>query len=153
MKTLFNKEVNDGIITRIEKVNPSLKAKWGKMNAAKMLAHLRLSFEANFGEIVLNRDLVLSTVLRPLAKRILLGNRPFWKNMPTDKKLIPKDPVDFFEEQQKVIEMIKKYITVGPDIISKNPHNILGKITPEQSAFISYKHVDHHLRQFGIEAI
>lgn len=70
--------------------------------------------------------------------------------MPTDKKLLPKAPAGFFEEQQRVIAMIKMYVTIGPEIISKNPHNILGKITPEQSAFISYKHVDHHLRQFGI---
>ncbi len=150
MKTLFDKMTNDNIISRIEKLKPASKAQWGKMNAAKMLAHLDLSFQANFGEIVLNRDLLLSTVLKPLSKRILLGEKPFWKNMPTDKKLIPKEPLDFFAEQQKVIEMIKKYVTSGPEIISKNPHNILGKITPEQSASISYKHVDHHLRQFGI---
>jgi hypothetical protein len=46
--------------------------------------------------------------------------------------------------------MVKRYTAIGPEIISKNPHNILGKITPEQSAFISYKHIDHHLRQFGV---
>ena len=152
MKKLFDKEVNDSIIRRIERLHPELKPRWGKMTTAKMLAHLRLSFQANFGEIVLKRDKVLGTILKPLAKHILLGNKPFWKNMPTDKKLLPKAPVDFFEEQQKVMEMIRKYATTGPAIISKNPHNILGEITSEQSAYISHKHVDHHLRQFGIHA-
>lgn len=150
MKTLFDKTTNDIIISRIEKLKPSSKARWGKMDAAKMLAHLDLSFQANFGEIVLKRDLLLSTILKPVSRKILLGEKPFWKNMPTDKKLIPKKPVDFFAEQERVIDVIKKYIIFGPEIISKNPHNILGKITPEQSAFISYKHLDHHLRQFGI---
>lgn len=151
MKTLFDKETNDNIVSRIERLNPYLKARWGKMNTTKMLAHLDLSFQANFGEIRLKKDLLLGTILKPLSKHILLGKKPFWKNMPTDKKLLPKVPVDFLEEKQKVIAMIKMYVTVGPEIISKNPHNILGKITPQESAFISYKHVDHHLRQFGIE--
>jgi Protein of unknown function (DUF1569) len=153
MKTLFDRTTNDIIISRIQKLTPSSKAKWGKMDAAKMLAHLDLSFRANFGEMILNRDLLLSTIFKPIARKILLGKKPFLKNMPTDKKLIPKGPVDFFTEQQKVIEMIRKYATSGPEIISKNPHNILGNITPEQSAFISYKHLDHHLRQFGINEI
>ena len=64
--------------------------------------------------------------------------------------LLNHKSVDFFVEQQKVIEMIKRYANSGSEIISKNPHNILGKITPDQSAFISYKHVDYHLRQFGV---
>src|SRR5580765_7696098 len=129
MKTLFDKQTNDIVIGRIEKLKPASKAQWGKMTASKMLAHLDLSFQANFGEIVLKRDLLLSTIFKPVARKILLGEKPFWKNMPTDKKLIPKEPIDFFAEQQKVIEMIKKYVIIGPEIISKNPHNILGKIT------------------------
>ena len=151
MNSLFDKTANHNIISRIEKLRPSSKARWGKMNATKMLGHLDLSFQANFGEIVLKRDILLSTIFKPVARKILLGKKPFWKNMPTDKKLLPQKPLDFFDEQQKVIEMIKRYVTNGPQIISKNPHNILGKITAEQSAFISYKHVDHHLRQFGVE--
>jgi hypothetical protein len=150
MKTLFNKSANDEIISRIEKLTPAAKRRWGKMNVAQMLGHLDLSFQVNFGIIQLKRDLLLSTVFKPIARRVLLGEKPFRKNMPTDKKVIPKGPVDFFAEKEKVIEMIKKYATNGPSIISNNPHNILGKITPEQSAFISYKHVDHHLRQFGV---
>lgn len=150
MKTLFDNSINVEIISRIEKLSPSSKAQWGKMKVEQMLAHLCLSFQANFGIIQLKRDLLLSTVFKPIARRILLGEKPFKKNMPTDKKVLPKGQVDFSEEKQKVIEMIKKYAIQGPEIISKNPHNILGKITPQQSAFISYKHVDHHLRQFGV---
>jgi hypothetical protein len=42
------------------------------------------------------------------------------------------------------------YLEKGPSGLSKKLHNILGKLTPEESAFISYKHLDHHLRQFGV---
>lgn len=150
MKTLFDKSTNAEIIRRIEKLTPASKGQWGKMKVEQMLAHLGLSFQVNFGAIQLKRDLLLSTVFKPIARRILLGEKPFKKNMPTDKKVLPKGPVDFSEEKQKVIEMIKTYVEKGPGILSKNPHNILGKIAPEQSALISYKHVDHHLRQFGV---
>ena len=149
MKTLFDRSTNDEIIERLHTLTPQATNRWGKMNVSQMLGHLDLSFQANFGIIKLNRDLLLSTIFKPVAKRILLGGKPFPKNMPTDKKLLPKQPLDFFDEQKKVLAMIAKYATEGPAIICSNPHNILGKISPEQSAFISYKHVDHHLRQFG----
>lgn len=71
MKTLFDKTVNDSIISRIERLNPDLKARWGKMNTTKMLAHLDLSFQANFGKIRLKKDLLLGTILKPLSKHIL----------------------------------------------------------------------------------
>ena len=150
MKTLFDNAANAEIISRIEKLTPSSERQWGKMKVEQMLAHLALSFRVNFGEILLDKNIILSTFFRGVARNMLLGEKPYRKNLPTDKKVLPKGPVDFVEEKQKVMEMIKMYTALGPGIISKNPHNILGKITPEQSAFISYKHVDHHLRQFGV---
>ena len=67
-----------------------------------------------------------------------------------DKKLLAKGITDFFEEKQKVENRVKMYLEKGKEGLSKNPHNILGEITPEESAFISYKHLDHHLRQFDV---
>jgi len=30
-----------------------------------------------------------------------------------------------------------------------HPHSFFGRMTPDEWAVLMYKHVDHHLRQFG----
>ena len=147
--TLFDPVINAEILDRIGKLNPSLKPRWGKMKVEQMLAHLYLALQVNFGKIELKRGL-LGIFFRGISRRILLGEKPFPKHLPTDKKLLAKEVSGFLAEKQKVENTVKMYIEKGPEGLSKNPHNILGKISPEESAYISYKHLDHHLRQFGV---
>ena len=119
------------------------------MSIEQMLAHLNLSLSVNWGVIKLERGL-LGIFFRGISRRILLGKKPFPKHLPTDKKLLPSGVQDFPSEKLKLINTVKMYIEKGPEGLAKNPHNILGKITPEVSAFISFKHIDHHLRQFEV---
>lgn len=149
MTTLFDPAVNTEILNRIERLSPELKAKWGKMSIEQMLAHVNLALQVNWGMLELKPGL-LALFFRGIARRILLGQKPFPKNLPADKKTIPRSITDFATEKSKVQQAVKMYIEKGPGGLSKRPHNILGKITPEESAFISYKHLDHHLRQFGV---
>jgi len=147
--TLFDPGTNAEIVSRIQKLTPSSKPLWGKLKVEQMLAHLYLSLQVNFGEIELKRGF-LGIFFKGISRRILLGEKPFPKHLPTDKKLLATETSSFLAEKQKVEERIKMYIELGPKGLSQKPHNILGKITPEESAFISYKHLDHHLRQFGV---
>lgn len=149
MKSLFDKNTNDEIIDRIEKLTPTLKPLWGKLEVEQMLAHLNLSLQVNFGQIELKSGF-LSLFFRGIARSILLGHKPFPKHLPAPKKILSSGKSDFMTEKQNLMSLLKIYIENGPTGLSKNPHNILGKITPEESSFISYKHLDHHLRQFGV---
>ncbi len=150
MKSLFDVTTNAEIINRLNNLTQFSKPLWGKMTVEQMLAHLELSFHVNFGTIELKRSFILSTFFKGLAHKILLGNKNFPKHLPADKKIISKVPTDFTDKKQKVILMIKKYVEEGSCILSENQHNILGKISHDESAQISYKHIDHHLRQFGV---
>lgn len=149
MNTLFDSTVNRDICDRIRKLNPSSKPIWGKMNVEQMLTHLYLSLQVNFGEIELKRSM-LGIFFRGISRRILLGSKPFPRHLPADKKVLVKETTGFSELIQKVENAVSIYIEKGYSVLSANPHNILGKITPDESAFISFKHIDHHLRQFGV---
>lgn len=149
MKTLFDPIINAEILNRIERLNSSSKPKWGKMNVEQMLTHLYLSLQVNFGEIELKRGL-LGLFFSGISRNILLGEKPFPKHLPADKKVLAKEVSSFSSEKKKVENSIKMYLESGPEGLSKKPHNILGKITTEESSFLSYKHLDHHLRQFGV---
>ncbi|MDB5223493.1 MAG: hypothetical protein JWN83_2160 [Chitinophagaceae bacterium] len=149
MKTLFDPAINQEILDRVERLTPSSKPVWGKMSVEKMLAHLYLALQVNFGELKLNKSL-LGIFFRGISRRILLGEKPFPKHLPADKKILPKEVAVFSIEKAKVEQIIKRYIESVESGLSKNSHNILGKISPQESSFISYKHLDHHLRQFGV---
>ncbi len=149
MKTLFDSTINAEILERIEKLNSSSSPKWGKMNVIQMLAHLDLSLRVNFDEIELKKGL-LGLFFSSITRFILLGEKPYPKYLPAHKNVIAKDVSDFLTEKLKVKTSLKKYLEKGPNGISKKPHYILGKITHEESALLTYKHLDHHLRQFGV---
>lgn len=149
MKTLFNPIVNEEILERIGKLNASSQPEWGKMNVTQMLAHLSLSLQINFGEIELKRGF-LGLFFSGISRRILLSTKPFPRHLPADKKAISTEVFGFTEERLRTENLIKRYLADGVKGLSKKPHNILGKISPEESSFLSYKHLDHHLRQFGV---
>lgn len=149
MLTLFDATVNRDIITRLANLTPGCKASWGKMSAGEMLVHLDLSLQANFGKLLLRKSWI-GVFFKPAARRVLLGNKPLPRRLPAPKETLSAAPADFAAEKKNVIAMIRLYAEKGASVLGTQPHNILGKITPEESAFIAYKHIDHHLRQFGL---
>jgi len=149
MQNLFDPAVNREIIRRLEALTPLSTAGWGRMNAAEMLVHLELSMKANFGEIKLNKSL-FGIFFKGISRRILLGEKPFPRRLPAPKRLLGAAAPDFAAEKIKVVSMIRSYAEQGASVLGQYPHNILGKISPEESAVIAYKHIDHHLRQFGL---
>ena len=45
MKYIFDKEVNEEMLARIDSLSNESQAKWGKMNAAQVLAHCNVAYE------------------------------------------------------------------------------------------------------------
>jgi len=46
--------------------------------------------------------------------------------------------------------LIDRFAVGGPQCCTKHPHTFFGQMTPEEWATLMYKHLDHHLRQFGV---
>jgi transposase InsO family protein len=60
------------------------------------------------------------------------------------------DERDFSKERERLSKLLHKFAEGGPAGCTTNPHSFLGKMTPEEWAILAYKHIDHHLRQFGV---
>ncbi|HEY3250275.1 MAG TPA: DUF1569 domain-containing protein [Ignavibacteria bacterium] len=149
MKSLFDTSVNLEIIGRINKLTSGSKAEWGKMTVSQMLSHCRVPLESAFGEVKLKRN-PIGVLLGPIAKKSIFKDEPFKKNLPTDKNFIFKDDRNFDEEKIKLTEKVQKFAASGPDGITKDPHPFFGKLTVNQWDMLMWKHLDHHLRQFGV---
>jgi hypothetical protein len=149
MHSLFDVSAVQEIIHRIEQLHPESQAMWGKMDVAQMLAHCVGGMQMTTGEIQLPRRFI-GRLLSPFIKASYYNNLPFPKGINTDKALVIIEHKSFFAEQENLILSVNKFHKGNAPNCTKAPHPFLGHFTPEQWAKGMYKHLDHHLRQFGV---
>ncbi len=151
MKNLFDAAVADQVKIRLGKLEPQSERRWGKMTAAQMLAHCAVSMQWAVGEVAPEKGPLPARLMGRLVKPLVLRNEdPLRKNSPTAKSLIVADERDFRDERERLSGLIDRFSAGGAAGCTKNPHSFFGKMTPEEWAILMYKHVDHHLRQFGV---
>ena len=149
MKSLFNTSDNQEIIARINTLSNTSQGQWGKMNVSQMMAHCQPPLLVAFGEQQLKRGLIALLFGGFVKKQLTKDEKPFSKNLPTDKAFIVVDKKEFEQERKKLIELVMKFEKTGPTGITKDTHPIFGTMTPQEWDIIQWKHLDHHLRQFG----
>lgn len=149
MQSLFDSNTNEGIINRINSLTVYSKNEWGKMNVSQMLKHSQQPLLVAFGDKKLKRGL-MGILFGNMAKKTLLKPEQFKRNLPTDPSFLVKDQKEFEEEKQKLIELVKRFAASGPAGICKDPHPFFGKLTVDEWDILQIKHLDHHLRQFGV---
>ncbi len=148
MQSMFNPSDNKQLLDRFDKLAPSTKPQWGKMNAAQMLAHAKTPLKVAFGELELKRSL-MGILIGGIAKKQFTGGKPFSRNLPTDKHFVVSDERNFEEERNALVVLIRRFVQAGPNGLTKKAHPFFGKMTPEEWDTLTWKHLDHHLQQFG----
>jgi len=148
MKNLFERDAVEEIAMRIERLPPAAERKWGKMDVAQMMAHCSAALDMAAGRLNPPR-IFLGRLLGPLVKAIYTNEKPFSQNNPTDKKLVVSDQRDFAREKEQLGAKIREFYEGGEGKCTRHPHPFFGDLTPQQWSRGMYKHLDHHLRQFG----
>jgi len=148
MKNLFQAEAVDELVSRIDKLQPASPRQWGKMDVAQMMAHCSAALDMAAGRM--NRPRVfIGRLIGPFVKPIFTNEKPFSKNSPTDEKLVIADQRDFAREQDQLKLKLRQFHQGGESQCTQHPHPFFGALTPQQWSRGMYKHLDHHLRQFG----
>jgi hypothetical protein len=151
MKKLFDATVAQQVKARLEHLEPQSERGWGTMSAAQMLAHCSVSMEWAVGDVVPEKAaLPIRLIGRVVKPMVLRNDDPMRRNSPTAKSLIVADDRDFGTERERLLGLIDKFAVGGAAGCTRNPHSFFGKMTPEEWAILAYKHLDHHLRQFGV---
>lgn len=147
MGSILNENDRADIGRRMRSLSASSTARWGSMDVAAMLQHLRLSALMAVGELA-----VPSVNKRPLQvfplKHLLLYVVPFPKGAPTAPELKPRVATSFEEERAALLDLYERIGTglrdgVGPE------HPLFGSLSRRQWGVATYKHTNHHLKQFG----
>jgi len=150
MKNLFETATADEIKQRIGQLAPNSARQWGKMNVAQAMAHCAATMEWAVGERVEPR-MFIGRIVGPLVKsKVLQDEAPMRRNAPTVKSLVVGDERDLAKERQRLCALIDRFSAGGPGGCTKHPHSFFGPLTPDEWARLMYKHLDHHLRQFGV---
>jgi Protein of unknown function (DUF1569) len=149
MKNLFQADAVDEVMSRIDKLQPTAQRQWGKMDVAQMMAHCSVGLDLASGRLVLPRVLI-GRLIGPFVRPIYSNDKPFSRNSPTDKKFVISDQRDFGREQEQLKTRLRQFHQGGEAQCTKHPHPFFGALTPQEWATGMYKHLDHHLRQFGM---
>jgi hypothetical protein len=148
MKNLFQQEAVDEVLSRLDRLRPASPRQWGKMDAGQMMAHCSAALDMASGRLNPPR-IFIGRLIGPFVKPIYTNDKPFSKNNPTDKKLMVSDQRDFLHEQEQLKQKIRQFHEGGVAQCTRHPHPFLGALTPQDWSRGMYKHLDHHLRQFG----
>lgn len=149
MKSLFNPAHNQEIIDRINNLTATSQAQWGKMNVNQMFTHCQAPLNLAFG-IVKAKESIMGRLFGSLIKKMIVdSDKPFSKNLPTDASFVINDVREFEKEKQSLILLVQKFENVSAEAFSKDRHPIFGKLDHKDWDKLTWKHLDHHLRQFG----
>jgi hypothetical protein len=119
------------------------------MDAAQMMAHCSLAIDMAAGRLNLPRMFV-GRLLGPFVKHMCVNDKPFGKNSPTDERMVVADQRDFLCEQELLKQKLREFHDGGEAQCTRHPHPFVGSLTPYAWSRVMYKHLDHHLRQFGV---
>ena len=150
---LLDKAIRDAIINRINQLTSNNQAGWGKMNVHQMLCHCTDQLRVSLGEKG-KSEKQASFFARTLLKFLVLNVISIPKNVPTSPKVDQIDgdgtpPTDFESDRKTLIEYIEKFVNAS-DAEASTPHFKFGAMSKKDWAILANKHLDHHLKQFGV---
>lgn len=150
MKSLFETETQQSILNRIQNLNETSQPNWGKMDVAQMLTHCQKPLEVANGTLQLNTKIGFAKkLLFKLFKSTMYNDKPWQKNLSTVREFRITDAQEFTSQKEKLIHVINQFSQLK-EKESWPTHPLFGDFTTEQWGKMQYKHLDHHLTQFGV---
>lgn len=148
MSDLFEPTSAAQILDRLSRLHAAQPALWGKMNAAQMLTHCQAPFSVYFGEIKLRQSLI-GLLFGRIAKRKLFADKPWPRGLPTAREFVVMDKREFEEERRKLAAQIGRFSCSSIQLQAPK-HPFFGKMSAQEWSRFAYRHLDHHLQQFGV---
>jgi Protein of unknown function (DUF1569) len=147
MKSIFNPRDHLELHARVQRLKTTSKAQWGSMTPVQMVAHLSDSLRMASGELEVAPKRVPFRY-SPL-KELVLYVLPVPRGVPTSPELIARKPDDWSIEVADLREQLNGLVERGPEALAP-VHPAFGKMSAKQWGVLIYRHMDHHLRQFGV---
>jgi hypothetical protein len=149
LPNIFTPEVVDTVLTRIDSLSINSRPQWGKMNVAQMLAHCCVPYEKAYEENPSQPGFFKKLLLNLLVKKFVVNEVPYKRNSMTSPEFIVTDEKDFETEKARLTGYIEKTRDLGISHFEGKKSISFGELSASEWNNMFYKHLDHHLRQFG----
>lgn len=150
MKDIFSIEVTAETIHRIEQLKPNTKALWGTMNSGQMLAHCCVTYDMTFTNRYPKAGGFKKFLLKAFVKKGVVNEKPYPKSSRTAPVFIVADKQDFDLQKNRLMQYIKKVQGMGRKEFEGKESPNFGPLNAQEWNNLFYKHLDHHLKQFGL---
>jgi len=148
MGSILNDVDRKAILQRISSVTNASLPRWGRMDAKTMLTHLKQSALMALGELPVAGKGKRAFQVFPI-KHLILYVVPFPKGAPTAPELLVPDDASVDAIRSELMSLVER-IGAGPREGDGPAHPLFGRLTFREWGVATYKHTDHHLRQFGV---
>ena len=150
IQNIYSAPVSEQFIDRINKLSANTQSQWGKMDVSQMMAHCNVSYDMAFDENFKKSSSFLRFILKNLVKKGFVNENPLKKNSSTATEMLIKTPKDFEQEKSKLVVNVKNLVEKGENYFHLKDHPGFGVMTKQEWNNFYYKHLDHHLTQFGV---
>ena len=148
METLFDPAVYGKVLRRVESIQPGSQRQWGKMTVAQMLEHTARALEMAAGKKE-SKQAFLGKMIGWKFRKGFVGPEPFQRNAPTGPDFVIQGEPDFGRTKERVKTLLGEFHALGEQGCDGNIHGFFGRMTGAEWGVTQFKHMDHHLRQFG----
>lgn len=153
MGTIANERTLEQLVSRLQQLEPTSERNWGTMSAGEMLCHLGDAGDSVLGRRIPPGAVPPNPLPRPMVWLLLYSPIPFPKGVETRPGVNPKKegtrPAEFAQDRARVVEGLQA-LAVSPAEKLSPTHFRFGKMSRNAWHHWAFKHVDHHLRQFGV---
>ena len=150
-RSLSNPEDVSELKRRLNQLNEHSPRKWGRMSSAQMVGHCDKILQVGLTKIVLpETNLVFKTVGICTKLTMKVCNHGIPTNMPTFEVLKLKENCNFESTKADFLATFEEFLSsLQADTLLRR-HALFGEMTSCDWAFLQYKHINHHLKQFGV---
>jgi hypothetical protein len=146
MGTLRKEGDRRALAERLGRVKAEMRAQWGTLDAARMLRHVADALDAGLGRVAVARRGPAAFRHFPL-KHLAVYVVPMPKGAKAPPELLAAEPGEFEGNRRRTLDGMETAARLGAG--AGPEHFLLGRLSAEQWNRLHWKHIDHHLRQFG----
>ena len=148
-KSLYMSGVYQECIDRIGLLSENTNAQWGVMDAAQMISHCAEVLEVMNGKELKNTPFIVK-LFKPLIRHVVVNDKAYSRSMKTHPQYIQKTERVFEFEKRRFLQAMDDFVKRSPEETNAIMHPLFGKMSMQKKGWSMYKHLDHHLRQFGL---
>lgn len=147
MKSLLEKAALEEILGRLDQLEEGMQPQWGRMSVGQMAWHCQIPLRVGIENKPPKKK--PNPLIKWLFRKSMYSDKPYRKNLPTSPMAKAQEPRDLAAELPRLRQLVEEFHSLK-DREHWNPHPLFGEFTPGQWGRMQYKHLDHHLTQFGV---